>query len=58
MDERLTVGKVAQLVGVSRDTVLRYEKRGYIEARRSPINGYRVFDRQDVERLRTLLDGR
>ncbi len=46
----LTVGEAAALVGVSNDTLKRWEKAGHIASGRTP-NGHRRFRRADVERL-------
>ncbi|MCB2413682.1 helix-turn-helix domain-containing protein [Demequina sp. TTPB684] len=46
----LTTGEAAGLVGVSVDTIKRWEKAGHITSGRTP-NGHRRFRRSDVERL-------
>ena len=48
----LKTKEVARLLGVSRETVLRYEKRGLLpEAGRNPFNNYRVWPKEEIERL-------
>ena len=48
----ITVGKVAALLGVHPDTVRNYERRGIIPpAKRSPINGYRIWDKKEIPQI-------
>jgi DNA-binding transcriptional MerR regulator len=52
----LTIGKIAAVLGVHPDTVRNYERRGIIpRARRSPINGYRIWEPEDLDRMREIL---
>ena len=51
-DGLLTIGQVAEILGVSAATLRRWDRAGRFRARRHPINGYRLYRRQDVERLR------
>ena len=56
--QMLTVGKIAAAVGVHPDTIRNYEKRGLIpRARRSPLNGYRVWNPDDLDRIRQVVLG-
>lgn len=47
------ISELAQKVGLSRSTLLYYEKLGLISAQRQP-NGYRSYSEQDVQRLKLL----
>lgn len=47
------ISELAAVVGLSRTTLLYYEKLGLIEGRRLS-NGYRVYNEQDVQRLRLI----
>ena len=47
------MGEAAQLLGIHRDTLRRWERRGLFKARRD-WRGARVFDAADLERLRIL----
>lgn len=50
--DTMTVSQLAERVGTSADTVRYYERIGVLpEAERSP-GGYRLFDEDDVDRLR------
>ncbi|BEQ13125.1 MerR family transcriptional regulator [Desulfoferula mesophila] len=57
MEHDLTVQDVAREANCHPNTVRRYEQRGLIEAMRD-INGYRRFSRDQVERLKELLEMR
>jgi DNA-binding transcriptional MerR regulator len=48
------IGAVARQEGVSVRTIIRLEKAGAITAKRDR-NGARVFDEQDIARLRAIL---
>lgn len=55
----LTVQQAAQLLGVSVPTMRRWDDTGKFVARRHPINGYRMYRKADVLRLRKrILEGR
>lgn len=48
--ERLSIGKAAEYLGVSIDTLRRWEKRGRVAALRSP-GGHRYFRKEDLDNL-------
>ena len=48
--ERLSIGNAAEYLGVSIDTLRRWEKKGSVAALRSP-GGHRYFIRQDLDKL-------
>lgn len=48
----LTIREAADLLGVSLPTLRRWDASGKFPARRHPINGYRMYSRADVLRLR------
>ncbi|AMS03118.1 excisionase and transcriptional regulator [Gordonia phage Obliviate] len=51
-DDRLSVGEAAGLIGISVDTLKRWERAGRISSTRTPT-GHRRFRRSDVEALLT-----
>lgn len=51
-DGRLSVGEAAYLLGISTDTLRRWEKAGRISSLRTPT-GHRRYDRAAVEALLT-----
>jgi len=52
----LTVADVSKELGVSEDTIRRWDKKGLIKSTRSVLN-YRVFDLEEVRRLQKKLSG-
>lgn len=48
----ITIAEAAKLLAVSLPTLRRWDVRGKFPARRHPINGYRMYLRDDVLRLR------
>ncbi len=48
LNEYLTVGEAAELIGVSRDTLRRWDRAGKLKAHRHPITGYRLYVRKDL----------
>ena len=57
LNEYLTVGEAAALLGVSKDTLRRWDRAGKLTARRHPVTGYRLYVREELaallKRLRT-----
>jgi DNA-binding transcriptional MerR regulator len=47
-----TIGKAARQAGVGIDTVRFYERSGLLPAARRTAGGYRLYSRDDVDRLR------
>lgn len=56
MDSFLTVIDAAKLIGVSVDTIRRWEKKGLIKSKRSPQN-YRTFNKDEIQRIHAKLFG-
>ena len=49
--EYLTVGEAATFLGVSPSTLRNWDKEGKVKAARHPVNGYRLYQREDLEAL-------
>jgi DNA-binding transcriptional MerR regulator len=49
--EYLLIGQTAQLLGVSQGTLRNWGRQGKIRTKRHPINGYRLYRRDDIEEL-------
>jgi len=47
----LTIGEAARQLGVSRSTLRNWDKAQKLTPYRHPVNGYRLYRRQDLERL-------
>ena len=52
--DRYLIGDVANLMGMSRDTLRHYEKRGLVTARKAD-NGSRYYTEEDISRLISIL---
>lgn len=48
LNEYLTVGEAAELLGVSKDTLRRWDRAGKLTARRHPVTGYRLYLREEL----------
>ena len=57
--KKYTVQEVADILGIYRGTVINYEKKGiFPHPRRNPINGYREYMEEDIEKLKRILEGK
>jgi len=56
-EKEFTVQRVADAVGIHRNTVLEYERRGIIASVRDS-NNYRRFPQREVEKLKAVLTSR
>ena len=54
----LSIKQFCERLGVSRTTVLYYERQGLLSASARSASGYRQYNEQDVERFRTILSYR
>lgn len=54
----LTIAEAAGLLGVSVSTLRNWDRRGQLTPRRHPINGYRMYNRTEIVRLKELIEGR
>lgn len=52
MDERLTITEVAEQLGISAKTILRWEKSGKIRRARRDWRGWRVYALEDINELK------
>ncbi len=55
IDEYLKVNAAALYLGVSASTLRNWEKQGKLSTHRNPINGYRLYKKQDLETLLKLI---
>ena len=51
----LTVGEAARVLGVTAWTLRNWDRAGKLRAARHPVNGYRLYRRDDLEALLTPL---
>ena len=55
VEEHLTVGRVAELAGVTVRTLHHYDELGLVRPSARTAAGYRAYSARDVERLREVL---
>jgi excisionase family DNA binding protein len=48
--------EAAKILGVSQTTLRKYAEAGKIRMRRNPVNGYRLFKREELEAFLRQLD--
>jgi DNA-binding transcriptional MerR regulator len=53
-DQRLRVGQVARLLGVTADMLRNWERNGLIDVPRDPHSGYRAYGAEEIGRLRVI----
>jgi len=57
-ETRFTAQEVAQRLGISKQTLFRYEKKGvFPAARRNLINRWRQYTEEDIVRLTEIIRG-
>ena len=56
MNGRLTITEIAQQLGVSTKTILRWEKSGKIRKARRDWRGWRIYAREELNELKGLFE--
>lgn len=51
IDDYMTVAEAAEYLGVSPSTLRNWDRSGKLTARRHPLNGYRLYRREDLAQL-------
>ena len=51
LGDYLTVGEAASTLGVSRSTLRYWDKKGRLKPYRHPLNGYRLYNRNELDAL-------
>ena len=54
LSEYLSISEAAEFIGVTPLTLRNWDKAGKLKAIRNPINGYRMYDKEELETLRAL----
>lgn len=47
----ITIKEAAEILGVSPMTLRRWDKKGKLKASRHPFNGYRIYNRKEIEKI-------
>lgn len=53
----LTIKEASEMLGVSKDTLRRWERIGKLTTKRHPMNNYRIYKPSDVELLKKAILG-
>lgn len=51
MDKYYTIGQAAKILGVSQETLRRWDNSGKIKSLRHPMNNYRVYSDNQIQNL-------
>ncbi len=51
LNDYLTVGSAASYLGVSKDTLRRWDSAGKLKARRHPVTGFRLYLEDELEAI-------
>ncbi len=52
MNKRMTITEVAEIVGISPKTIVRWEKVGKVRKAKRDWRGWRVYDQDDLESIK------
>ena len=56
LSEYVKTAEAAEIMGVSQTTLRKWAESGQIPMKRNPINGYRLFRREDLESFLQSID--
>ena len=48
----ITIKQASEMLGVSKDTLRRWDKAGKLKTKRHPMNNFRIYDPLEVESLK------
>lgn len=51
LSDYLTIGDAAEYLGISKDTLRRWDRAGKLAARRHPVSRYRLYLRKELDAL-------
>jgi len=51
LSDYLTIGDAAEYLGISKDTLRRWDRAGKLTARRHPVSRYRLYVRKELDAL-------
>ena len=49
--KRIYMKEAMKILGIARTTILRWEKEGKITTKRNAFNNYRIYDKEEIEKL-------
>jgi len=51
LEDSVRVGEAATILGVSTKTLRNWDRMGKLKARRHPVNGFRIYLREELQNL-------
>jgi DNA (cytosine-5)-methyltransferase 1 len=57
LSEYFTIKEASEFIGVSKDTLRRWESKGKIKSIRNPMNRYRLYKQEDLKNLLKIIEG-
>lgn len=54
VDKKMTITEVADIVGVTPKTIMRWEKVGKVRRAKRDFRGWRIYDDEDVSQIREI----
>lgn len=56
VDKKMTITEVADLVGISPKTIVRWEKVGKVKRAKRDWRGWRIYDEEDLSNIQSFRD--
>lgn len=57
MERYITIKEVASILGICKETVRNWGRKGYLKHTKHPVNRYRLYDREEVLKLKKRIGG-
>ncbi|MFC1752857.1 helix-turn-helix domain-containing protein [Thermoproteota archaeon] len=51
----ITIKEAAEILEVSKDTLRRWEQVGKLKTKRHPMNNYRIYNSEDIDKLKKII---
>ncbi|MDX2370881.1 MAG: MerR family transcriptional regulator [Colwellia sp.] len=58
MGKTMTIGKLASAVGISVETIRFYQRQGLVAQPEKPLNGFRQYEFDTIERLKFIINAK
>ncbi len=55
LEDHLQIADAAKYVGVCSETLRRWDRAGKLKSCRNPMNGYRLYSKQQLDRLLSMI---
>lgn len=56
LSDYVMTAEAAEILGVSQNTLRKWAEAGQVRVRRNPVNGYRLFSRDDLDAFLELIE--